>query len=106
MMILGSADSKRLQISAFLFLQLWKLMTSVLKLRNDGVDFFLCEVLGEELEIGGPGLEEHVVVDESSALKELLVVSVINDSNKLVEKFGMPQLSQCHEILLWLHKVS
>ena len=41
MMILGSADSKRLKISAFLFLQLWKLIASVLTLRNDEVDFFL-----------------------------------------------------------------
>ena len=75
-------------------------MTSVFRLRNDGVDFFLCEDLGDELEIGGPGLDAHVVLGESSTLKELLVTSVVNDSNRLVEKFGMPQLSQCHEMLL------
>jgi len=75
-------------------------MTKVFKLRKDGVDFFFCVDFGEELEIGGPGLDEQVMFDESSALKELLDASTINDSNRLVEKFGIPQLSQCHDRLL------
>ena len=100
MMMLGSAESKRLHMSSFLFLQLWKLMFKIFRLRNEGVCFVLRDDIGEELDRGGPGLEELVALDESSTLKELLDESTTKDSNRLVEKLGIPQLTQCHDILV------
>lgn len=54
-------------------------------------------VIGDEHEMGGPGLAVEFTV-ESKAENELLL-STANDSNRLLEKFGIPQLTQCHDIL-------
>ena len=59
----------------------------------------VCLVDGDEVRSGGPGLALVVDALSSSTEKLLSFVSTTKDSNKLVEKLGIPQLQQCHEIL-------
>ena len=44
-------------------------MTSVLRLRNEGVCFFFRELMGDEADMGGPGLDVDVAAEELSMLK-------------------------------------
>lgn len=55
----------------------------------------------DEQKIGGPGLLETVRLVLINTLNEFCVESIINDSNKLDEKLGIPHLSQCHDVLLY-----
>ena len=55
---------------------------------------------GEEQVMGGPGLLVMLETVESKVLKEFSVESSSNDSNRLVEKFGIPHLSQCKDTLV------
>ena len=55
---------------------------------------------GEEHEIGGPGLLMLLEEVEFNTLKEFSVESRIKDSKRLVEKLGIPHLSQCQDTLL------
>ena len=67
---------------------------------------------GDEHDSGGPGLPlAQALVDLLWPIAELLLllvvskeenefsVSTVKDPNRLDEKFGMPQLTQCHEML-------
>ena len=54
-------------------------------------------ITGDEQCFGGPGLAG---VSESFVLSRMeneFVDSKLIDSNKLVEKFGIPQFTQCHD---------
>ena len=64
---------------------------------------------GDEHDNGGPGLKLSLQTEVSVVAETLLSlsrwenefsVSTTNDSNRLVEKFGMPQFTQCQETLL------
>lgn len=83
MMILRLAESSRLHISSFLFVALWKLIFRIFILRTEGVIFFLRVAVGEEQDIGGPGLDATVATEESNMLKGLSEECTIKDSNKL-----------------------
>ena len=44
-------------------------MTSVLRLKNEGVCFFFRELMGDEEQHGGPGLDVDVAAEDLSMLK-------------------------------------
>ena len=68
---IGSAASIKLRIPSTLFLALWKLITSTLNGRDVLFGGLVC-VMGDEHEIGGPGLADELKV-VSRAENELLL---------------------------------
>ena len=101
--ILGSTELIRFPISTFLFLSPWKFTFKTLILENDRFDFLVVVVVwlaGEEPVMGGPRLLVMLETVESKVLKKLSVDSSSKDSNRLVEKFGIPHLSQCQDTLV------
>ena len=44
-------------------------MTTVIRLQNEGVCFFFRELIGGEVDMGGPGLDVDVADEELSMLK-------------------------------------